>query len=77
MENSDLKFLIWHLPREKKYGIKRLSNYILMENSLFWSIDIDKLKAYIGKFMGIPERNFYRFMLLAKPVINIKRIIKK
>jgi hypothetical protein len=26
VENSDLELLIWHLPREKKYGIKRLSN---------------------------------------------------
>lgn len=54
---------IWHVPSEKKYGIKRLFKEVIDGNPHFWNLQLDKeFPEYIAKYLGIPKRSLIKFV---------------
>jgi hypothetical protein len=53
---KDLDLVIWHLPGEKKYGLRRLFKQVSNPNSEFWNHRF--LPQFLGNFFGIPRRSF-------------------
>lgn len=54
---ADYGLAVWHLPLEKKWGLKRLFDDVRRPTSEFWRIDIGRPFAeYLGHILGIPRR---------------------
>ncbi len=54
---EDLDLAIWHLPAEKRYGIRRLFEEVLNPSSQFWAVPVGNLfRAYLGQRLGVPRR---------------------
>jgi hypothetical protein len=58
------KFLtIWHMPTEKKLGIKRLFIHVINKKSLFWKIPVgDAFISYLQRSVGLPRRNLSKLI---------------
>lgn len=55
---ADLDLTVWHLPSEKRYGIRRLFPEVMDRRSTFWSVPIGApFVAYLGRKMGVPRRS--------------------
>lgn len=62
--DEDFELNIWHVPSEKKYGIKRLFTQVCNSESKFWKLPIGKPFAqYVGRYLGIPQRTPLKFTL--------------
>jgi hypothetical protein len=51
---GDLELALWHVPAEKKYGIRRLYRHSLEPNSTLWSCAEDEYRARVSSALGIP-----------------------
>ena len=52
----DHGLVVWHIPLEKRLGIRRLFTSITDETSLFWSLQPDtELREYLGSSLGVPR----------------------
>lgn len=47
---------LWHMISEKDKGIPLLFDEALNPDSGFWTTPIDDFKAYLGGYLGVPER---------------------
>jgi hypothetical protein len=58
-ENFDL--MIWHVPAEKKHGIKRLFPQVIRPGSQFWTVPPGREFArYIAGYLGIPKSSLLK-----------------
>jgi hypothetical protein len=79
VEITDENLSVWHCPSEKKYGIKRLFDHIIEEESQFWKIPIGtEFIEYLGRFVGIPkeEERLYPVESELRSQTNILRCIQ-
>ncbi|MEO0472926.1 MAG: hypothetical protein AAF206_25135, partial [Bacteroidota bacterium] len=56
VETDDVNLTLWHLIAEKQTGLAKLYDLAIEPDSSFWQITIDDFPAYLGAFVGIPER---------------------
>jgi len=58
---DDLGKTVWHMPAEKQRGFPLLFREVVSPDSEFFHVPLDRFAAYLGEFVGIPERKrFYR-----------------
>lgn len=58
---KDFDLIIWHIPAEKKHGIKRLYPQVIQPASRFWTVPAGKEFArYIAGYMGIPKSSLIK-----------------
>jgi hypothetical protein len=56
---ADLELAAWHLPAEKKYGLRRLFAEVTNPNSSFWQLPFDaSFTQYLGRRVGVPTTTF-------------------
>lgn len=53
---QDYKYKIWHLASEKLRGLSLLFNEVKHKDSSFWSLPVDQIKYFIGKYVGIDRK---------------------
>lgn len=47
---------VWHLPLEKRLGIRRLFASVTHERTTFWSVEPGaELRRYLGSMLGVPR----------------------
>ena len=57
-DDNDLDLSIWHLPAEKRYGLKRLYHEVINRESKFWKLkDTVSFRSYLSKQLGVPENS--------------------
>ena len=57
----DFDLAIWHIPAEKKHGIKRLYPQVINPDSVFWTIPPGhEFARYIAGYMGIPKSSLVK-----------------
>lgn len=50
----DNGLVVWHVPLEKRLGIRRLFPEIMDEGSRFWSLPLGRgLREYLGAYLGV------------------------
>lgn len=59
----DLDLTVWHVPGEKRYGLRRLSGEALDPSSPFWTLDGDAWRAWAGGALGLPRRSLRKWAL--------------
>ena len=53
---KDFDLMIWHVPAEKKHGIKRLFPQVIRPNSPFWTVAPGQdFARYVAGYLGIPK----------------------
>lgn len=61
---EDLSLDIWHLPSEKRYGIKRLFEQVINPKSQFWQLLLGKpLTQYTARYLGLPKPTLTKRLL--------------
>jgi hypothetical protein len=56
---QDHGLAVWHLPMEKRRGIRRLYQKVVDRNSEFWTIPADgDLRRHLGGVLGVGSRSF-------------------
>lgn len=54
--DDDLVLSIWHLPAEKRYGLKRLYYRVIDQGSEFWRLkNTTSFRSYLSKCLGVPK----------------------
>ena len=49
-----LDLMLWHLPNEKRYGLRRLFPDVLDRDSWFWTAPPDRWRRRLGRTLGVP-----------------------
>ena len=58
---ADFSLIIWHVPAEKKYGLRRLFNEMARPDSRFWTVPPGAgFARYVAHFVGIPRRSLLK-----------------
>ncbi len=60
--NDDFNLAIWHLPAEKRFGLRRLFRSVKNDRSRFWHLDDDEYRAFLASKLGIPRRTTSKFV---------------
>ena len=61
---ADLDLTVWHLPSEKRYGLRRLFPEAVDPHSAFWSVSLGPpFVRYLAEKMGIPRRSLLKMAL--------------
>ncbi|NET35095.1 MAG: hypothetical protein F6K19_24215 [Cyanothece sp. SIO1E1] len=64
VELADMTLAIWHLPAEKKRGIKRLFHQACLSRSRFWRTPLgESFARYVGQYVGIPTCGRKKYFL--------------
>ena len=58
---DDINLLLWHLPAEKKYGLRRLTNKILNQKSLHTSGLL--ITENLDKYLGVSKNTIIKIIL--------------
>lgn len=59
LNDRDSCLPIWHVPAEKKYGLRSLYQAVLDDHSWFWRAEPgDEWRARIGRLLGIPRLSY-------------------
>ncbi|WP_412068479.1 hypothetical protein [Rubrivirga sp. IMCC43871] len=53
----DLDLTVWHVPGEKRYGLRRLFVEVLRPDGPFWTLDGDAWRTWAGRQLGLPGRS--------------------
>ena len=54
--HEDMELSIWHVPAEKRYGLRDLYKLVIDQESWFWNMPPGQLwKVRLGELLGIPE----------------------
>lgn len=53
---DDLERTVWHVPGEKRYGLRRLFEAVFDEGGPFWGLEGDAWRAWAGRTLGLPGR---------------------
>lgn len=60
---QDLGLVVWHLPLEKRLGIRRLYDALLDPTSRFWRLDPHtEMAPYLGAMLGVPRNSLAKKM---------------
>ena len=52
-----LDLMLWHLPNEKRYGLRRLFPAVLDDRSWFWTLPVGAAwRERLGRVLGVPRR---------------------
>ncbi|HEY3529249.1 MAG TPA: hypothetical protein VGK78_08870 [Nocardioides sp.] len=51
---EDLDLPLWHVPAEKKYGLRQLYPHTLRPDSSLWSCPDDAYRRRLGRALGVP-----------------------
>lgn len=55
-QQYDRGLLVWHLPMEKRFGIRRLFPQLADPGSAFWSVELGReWRAFAGSRLGVPR----------------------
>lgn len=65
---TDARLAIWHLPREKRYGFRRLFNRLRRNNTQNLLLS----KQSLGKIMGVPKPNLSKILFDASHYLKIR-----
>lgn len=58
---SDFELTVWHVPAEKKYGLRRLYEQARRRESRFWKVAPgDEFARYAAEYVGIPRSSPYK-----------------
>ncbi len=58
---QDFALAIWHVPAEKKHGIKRLYPQVIRPDSRFWTVPPGpEFARYIAGYLGIPKSSLVK-----------------
>ena len=53
----DLDLTVWHVPGEKRYGLRRLFNEAVDAGSPFWTLDGQDWRRHVARQVGLPRRS--------------------
>jgi hypothetical protein len=60
----DYGLVAWHVPLEKRLGIRRLFARVADETSSFWSLSLDPdFRHYLGAALGVPRNSMRKRVL--------------
>ena len=59
----DLEYVLWHLPAEKRYGLRRLAKNILNRKLLFFPAYHSKKWHYVLSTLGLPKNSHKKILL--------------
>ena len=52
----DLGLVVWHLPAEKRFGLRRLFTDVVDPTSRFWTVQPGvEMRDYLGQILGVPR----------------------
>jgi len=55
----DLGLVVWHLPAEKRFGLRRLFTDVVDPTSRFWTVPPGvEMNEYLGRVLGVPRNRF-------------------
>ena len=54
----DLDLTVWHVPGEKRYGLRRLFGAAMDEGSSFWTLDGRSWREWAARHVGLPGRSW-------------------
>ena len=57
------RMMIWHLPNEKRLGLRRLFRAVRDEASWFWTLPADAWRDRLGRTLGVPSRTPTKWLL--------------
>lgn len=61
---ADYGLTLWHLPTEKRFGIRRLFEKAVDPDSAFWHTPLGPpFAAYLGRHLGVPRRTLRKLVL--------------
>lgn len=64
VEPSDLRLAIWHVPAEKRYGLRRLYHQVADQGSFVWCTPVgSEFTKAVGEYLGIPRRTARKYIL--------------
>jgi hypothetical protein len=56
--SGDHGLVVWHLPTEKRFGIRRLFPSAVRPDSEFWSMPLGReFREYLGSHLGVPRND--------------------
>lgn len=60
-KSSDFDLTLWHLPAEKKYGLRRLFYAMTQPDSRFWTVPPGvEFARYVAGYVGIPKSSLMK-----------------
>ena len=59
----DLDLTVWHVPGEKRYGLRRVFDEVAEPGSPFWTLDGDAWRRHVGGRLGLPGRSVRKLAL--------------
>ena len=62
--------MLWHLPNEKRYGLRRLFPDVLDPRSWFWTDEPARWRRRLGRTLGVPRRT------AAKAVLDVGAAVR-
>ena len=79
--DNDLDLTLWHLPGEKETGLFLLFNEATNGNSGFWNVPIEEFPRYLGRYTGVPQREYVLRRQpvkgRAKAILRLRGMIKR
>jgi hypothetical protein len=60
---DDLDLTVWHLPAEKRFGFRRLWQFLANNNAIWLSYTPSEVNRLTARYMGIPKRSPTKFAL--------------
>jgi hypothetical protein len=58
------RMMIWHLPNEKRLGLRRLFRSVRNEDSWFWTLPVgDAWRQRLGRTLSVPTRSPLKWVL--------------
>lgn len=80
VSNQDYHLTLWHLPDEKKSGLRELFYQVINPQSKFWHLPTGKpLIDYLGGYLGVPKSNWRRqlWALRNRQIRTIEKVYRK
>ncbi|MDT7858016.1 hypothetical protein RQM47_15320 [Rubrivirga sp. S365] len=59
----DLDLTVWHVPGEKRYGLRRAFAEAVDPGSRFWTLGGDAWRGHVGGQLGLPGRSLRKLAL--------------
>ena len=59
----DLDLTVWHVPGEKRYGLRRVFAEAADPGSAFWTLGGDAWRRHVGARLGLPGRSVRKLAL--------------
>lgn len=66
VQPADASLPIWHLPAEKRTGLRALHDAAISEDSWWWQDDSDKWRSRVGRYVGVPRYTLRKGILDAR-----------